>query len=129
MAELTFNLAVFVILTLDILQYQVSRKVSIAIVPILAVVLLWNINMEVFQRSDCENNRLPWGIMGRSVSSCTIRRMIYQSILTLLISAFVTVLRNRKGSFLFNNVNIYRTTGRGTRNSVDSDFNLEYRDR
>ena len=121
-AQLTFNLAVFVILTLDILQYQVSRKVSIAIVPILAVVLLWNINVEAFQRSDCENNRLPWGIMGRSVSSCTIRRMIYQSILTLLISAFVTVLRNRKGSFLFYNANIYRTTGRGTRNSVDHSF-------
>ena len=37
-------------------------------------------------------------------------------------SAFVTVLRNRKGSFLFYNANIYRTTGRGTRNSVDHSF-------
>jgi hypothetical protein len=123
-AQLTFNIGVCATIALDLLQYRVSRKVSIAIVPPLVAVLPFNIFMNTFQRSDCENNRIPLGFTGRSVSSCTVKRMIYQSILTLLISAFVTVLRNRKGSFLFNNVNIYRTTGRGTRNSVDSDFIL-----
>ena len=120
--QLLFHFGILVAIAQDLLLYDIARKMAVSIIPILVAVILFNIYMNTFAISDCEDNQLPWGIMGQNVSYCMARRLIYQSILSLLISACVTALRNRRDTLLFCNVNLYRSTGRGTRSSVDHSF-------
>ena len=54
---------------------------------------------------------LPWGIFGEHISYCTIRRLAYQSILSLMVSTAIAIFAGRTDDLFFCNSNIYRSTG------------------
>ena len=56
------------------------------------------------------------------ISYCTIKRLIYQSILSLLISAALATLSGNTNQLFFCNANIYRSTGTIERTNVDADY-------
>ena len=65
---------------------------------------------------------LPWGIFGANISYCTIKRLIFQTILSLIVSAAITLLAGRTDNLFFCNVNIYRSTGTIDRSSVNEKY-------
>ena len=75
-----------------------------------------------FLRSDCKQYMLPWGIYGENISCCTINRLIYQTIVSLLVSPAVSIFAGRTGFFFFSNANVYRSTGTIERSSVNEKY-------
>ena len=61
---------------------------------------------------------LPWGIFGENISYCTIKRLIYQTIVSLMVSAAIAIFAGRTDNLFFCNVNIYRSTGTIDRHAV-----------
>ena len=62
----------------------------------------------------------PWGIYGEEISLCTVRRMVYQSLLSLMASAAIAIIAGRTDNLFFCNGNIYRSTGTINRNFPDA---------
>ena len=87
------------------------RRLALAMMVIIVVVNLWNIFNYTFLITDCKQYMLPWGIFGENISYCTIKRLIYQTIVSLLVSAAIAIFAGRTDNLFFCNVNIYRSTG------------------
>ena len=94
------------------------------LVTIILVVLLlcWNIFYTTFLRKDCKEYMLPWGIFGEHISYCTIRRLAYQSILSLMVSTAIAIFAGRTDNLFFCNANIYRSTGTIDRRGVNEKY-------
>ena len=121
-AGIVFPLVILVYLSLDFIGGYFPRKVSLASMVVIVFVLVFNIFNNTFLKTDCEENKLKWGIFGEMISYCTIKRLIYQSILSLLISAALATLSGNTNQLFFCNANIYRSTGTIERTNVDADY-------
>ena len=75
-----------------------------------------------FLEKDCEEKKLHWGIFGKKISHCTIRRLIYQSILSLLVSAAIRTFTGRTDNLFFCNANVYRSTGTIQRSTTSATY-------
>merc|ERR1719240_1210691 len=89
---------------------------------IIVLVHLWNIFNNTFLKTDCKQYMLPWGIFGENISYCTIKRLIYQTILSLMVSAAIAIFAGRIDSLFFCNINIYRSTGTIDRHSLNEKY-------
>ena len=89
---------------------------------LIVLVNLWNIFNYTFLIADCEQRKLAWGIFGEKISYCTIKRLIFQTILSLLVSAALTILAGGMDTLFFCNINIYRSTGTIDRSSVNEKY-------
>ena len=65
---------------------------------------------------------LPWGIYGEDISYCTISRLIFQSILSCVVSAAVAVFAGRTDNLFFCNANVYRSTGTINQGTVNQNY-------
>ena len=89
---------------------------------IVVVINLWNIFRYTFLITNCKETLLPWGIFGENISYCTIKRLIYQTIVSLLISAAIEIFAGRTDNLFFCNINIYRSTGTIDRHSLNEKY-------
>ena len=106
-----FQCLILASLSLDLMMTYYPRRVSLSVMGVVVLLLLWNIYNHTFVRTDCEQYQLRWGIFGEEISYCTIYRIIYQSILSLMFSSVVAIFRGRTDNLFFCNANIYRATG------------------
>jgi hypothetical protein len=65
---------------------------------------------------------LPWGIFGANISYCTIKRLIYQTIVSLMVSATIAIFAGRTDSLFFCNINVYRSTGTTDRHALNEKY-------
>ena len=98
------------------------RRVSLSVMGVVVLLLLWNIYYFSFVRTDCEQYKLRWGIFGEEISYCTIDRIIYQSILSLMFSSVVAIFRGRTDNLFFCNANIHRATGTSDRQRMNEEY-------
>ena len=87
------------------------RRLALALMVLIVLVNLWNIFNYTFLITDCKQILLPWGIFGEKISYCTIKRLIYQTITSLMVSAAITLLTGGINDLFFCTINIYRSTG------------------
>ena len=83
---------------------------------------LWNIFNYTFLITNCKEILLPWGIFGEHISYCTVKRLIYQTILSLMVSAAIAIFAGRTDNLFFCNINIYRSTGTIDRHSLNEKY-------
>ena len=86
------------------------------------LVNLWNIFNFTFLKTNCKETLLPWGIFGENISYCTIKRLIYQTIVSLMVSAAIAIFAGRTDNLFFCNANVYRSTGTIDRRSVNEKY-------
>ena len=98
------------------------RRLAFVGMILIVLVHLWNIFNYTFLITDCKEILLPWGIFGENISYCTIKRLIYQTIVSLMVSAAIAIFAGRTDSLFFCNINIYRSTGTIDRSSVNEKY-------
>ena len=98
------------------------RRLALATMVLIVLVNLWNIFNYTFLITDCKERLLPWGIFGENISYCTIKRLIYQTIVSLLVSAAIAIFAGRTDNLFFCNINIYRSTGTIDRITVNEKY-------
>ena len=86
-------------------------RLSKFLMVLMVLILSWNIFSSTFLKMDCEERTLQWGIFGEHISYCTIKRLIYQTILSLLVSAMIATIMGRTKYTFFITANLYRSTG------------------
>ena len=64
-AVVIFPIMILAALSLDLIVTYFPRRLSLAAVAFIVIVLLWNTFNYSFYRTDCESNKLRWGIFGR----------------------------------------------------------------
>jgi hypothetical protein len=117
-----FPVIVISYILLDLIVGYFPRKVSIALLMLIVLLLTFLIFNYTFLKKDCEELKLKWGIFGEMISYCTIKRLIYQSILSLVISAAVATFSGKTDNLFFCNANIYRSTGTIERTNMNADY-------
>ena len=116
-------LAVIVMyISFDLVVVRFPRCLWLAITTAMIGILLFNTVRISFFVKECSEWKLKWGIFGEEISLCTVRRLIYQSILSLLFSAAIRTLRGRTDTLYFCNANIYRSTGTETLRRMDRTY-------
>ena len=114
-----FNL---ITISFDLIVMYFPRRLALVTMILIVLVLCWNIFEVTFRKTDCKQYMLPWGIFGEDISYCSIRRLIYQSILSLMVSAAIAIFTGRTDNLFFCNINIYRSTGTIDRSSVNEKY-------
>ena len=108
--------------SLDFIGGFFPRRMSTVVMASISIVLIFNIFNNTFLKTDCKDWKLKWGIYGEEISYCTIKRLIYQTILSLLTSAFLATLTGRTDNLFFCNANIYRSTGTINRKTINANY-------
>ena len=121
-ARILFPIAMSVYTSFDFIGGFFPRRLSIVLMASISILLMFNIFNYTFLYTDCEERKLKWGIYGEEISYCTIRRLIYQTILSLLTSAFLATLTGRTDNLFFCNANIYRSTGTINRKTINANY-------
>ena len=106
-----YPLVILAYIVMDIIVMFFPRRLALALLVLIVLVNLWNIFNNTFLITNCTEILLPWGIFGEKISYCTIKRLIYQTITSLMVSAAFTLLNGGTDNLFFCNVNIYRSTG------------------
>ena len=117
-----FPCMILLTLSLDLIVTYYPRRVSLSVMALVVLLLLWLIFRYSFVKTDCEQYKLRWGIFGEEISYCTIKRIIYQSILSLMLSAVVAIFRGRTYNLFFCNANICRATGTADRQRINAEY-------
>ena len=108
---IAYPLTILCYISFDMIIMYFPRRLSLALMVVIVVNNLWNIFNYTFLKTNCKQYMLPWGIFGENISYCTIKRLIYQTITSLLVSAAIKILTGRTDNLFFCNINIYRSTG------------------
>ena len=117
-----FPISIMLLISFDLIVLYFPRKLALLAMILLSLLLCWNIFDHTFLKSDCKQYMLPWGIYGEDISYCTIRRLIYQTILSLMVSAAVAIFAGRTDNLFFCNANVYRSTGTIHRGTVNQKY-------
>ena len=121
--SILFTIVVCSMISLDIIGGYFPKRFSLFVIIITVILLLWNIFNQTFLKTDCTVYTFPWGIFGEEISYCTIKRVIYQSILSLIMSPCVVAFRGRAtADMFFCNASILRSTGTTTQSNVDTNY-------
>ena len=121
-AGIVFPICMTLYTSMDFIGGFFPRRLSIAVMAVGFIVLIFNIFNNTFLKTDCDERKLKWGIYGEEISYCTIIRLIYQTILSLLTSAFLATLTGRTDHLFFCNANIYRSTGTINRKTINANY-------
>ena len=121
-AGLAYPIAILCYISFDMIVMYFPRRVALALMVLCVLVNLWNIFNHTFLKTTCKQYMLPWGIFGENISYCTIKRLIYQTILSLLVSAAIAIFAGHTDNLFFCNVNVYRSTGTIDRRSVNEKY-------
>ena len=116
---LLYPIIILAFISFDMNVMHFPRRLLLTLLILIVLVTLWNIFNHTFLIANCEQYMLPWGIFGENISYCTIKRLIYQTILSLMVPAAITLLNGRTDNLFFCNVNIYRSTGTVDRRSMN----------
>ena len=119
---IAYPFAILGYISSDMIVMYFPRRLVLAMMVMIVVVNLWCIFNHTFLITDCKQYTLPWGIFGENISYCTIKRLIYQTIISLMVSAAITLLVNGTDNLFFCNVNIYRSTGTIDRNTLNEKY-------
>ena len=106
----------------DLIVMCFPLRVAFALNVLVVLANLWHIFNHTFLIRDCKQYMLPWGIFGANISYCTIKRLIFQTILSLIVSPAITLLAGRTDNLFFCNANIYRSTGTIDRRSGNEKY-------
>ena len=109
-------------ISFDLIVLYFPRRLALTMMIIIILLLCWNIFNYTFLIPDCKQYMLPWGIYGEDISYCTIRRVIYQSILSLMVSTAVAIFAGRTDNLFFCNANVYRSTGTINRRTINQKY-------
>ena len=121
-AGLVYPIAIVCYISIDMIVMYFPRRVALALMALIVLVNLWNIFNYTFLIADCKQHKLAWGVFGEKVSYCTIKRLIFQTILSLMVSAAITLLADGIDNLFFCTVNIYRSTGTTDRHVPDEKY-------
>ena len=88
-------------ISLDTIVMSFPRRVAFIEMMLIVLINLWNIFRFTFLMKDCKEILLPWGIFGEEISYCTIKRLIFQTITSLIVSAMITLFAGRKNNMCF----------------------------
>ena len=121
-AALLFPMVILLIISFDLTVIYFPRRLALVTMILVVILLCWNIFNVTFLKIDCKQYMVPWGIFGEDISYCTIRRLIYQSILSLMVSAAIAIFTGRTDNLFFCNANIYRSTGTIDRRGVNEKY-------
>ena len=116
---IAYPLIILGYISFDMIVIYFPRRLALALMVMIVVVNLWNIFNYTFLITDCKEILLPWGVFGENISYCTIKRLIYQTILSLMVSAAIAIFAGRTDHLFFCNVNIYRSTGTTDRHALN----------
>ena len=116
---LLYPITILAFISFDMNVMHFPRRLLLTLLILIVLVTLWNIFNHTFLIANCEQYMLPWGIFGENISYCTIKRLIFQTILSLMVPAAITLLNGRTDNLFFCNVNIYRSTGTVDRRSMN----------
>jgi hypothetical protein len=108
---LIFPILIWCYIMLDAIGGFFPGRLSKFLMVLMVLILSWNIFSNTFLKMDCEERTLQWGIFGERISYCTIKRLIYQTILSLLVSAMIATIMGRTKYTFFITANLYRSTG------------------
>ena len=121
-SSLVFTVSIIGYLLFDLVVLHFPRKLALVVMGIITLILVWNIFRYTFLISTCKEILLPWGIFGEYISHCTIKRLIFQTIVSLMVPAAIKVLIGRTDILFFCNVNIYRSTGTVDRHDLNKKY-------
>ena len=121
-AGLIYPVFILGYISFDMIVMYFPRRMALTMVGLIILANLWNIFNYTFLITDCKQYMLPWGMFGEKISYCTIKRLIYQTIVSLLVSASITLLAGRTDNLFFCNINIYRSTGSIDRITVNEKY-------
>ena len=101
-AGIIFPLAMLMYMSLDIINGFFPKRVAQITVIVMVLLLVYNIFNYMLLKQDCtnENMMLKWGIYGQKISYCTIKRLIYQTVLSLIISAAIGTVSGNSSKFV-----------------------------
>jgi hypothetical protein len=118
-AGIAYPVGILCYISYDMIVKYYPRRVAFGVMTGITLITLWCIFNHTFLIADCEQRKLAWGIFGEKISYCTIKRLIYQTILSLTFSAAISVFRNGTNTLFFCNANIYRSTGTINQHTMD----------
>ena len=121
-AGIIYPLLILCYISFDMIVMYFPRRLALAMMVMIVLVNLWNIFNYTFLITDCKQILLPWGIFGENISYCTIKRLIYQTIVSLMISAAIAIFAGRTDNLFFCNINIYRSTGTTDRHALNEKY-------
>ena len=119
---IVFPIVICAFISMDIISSYFPRKLSMFMMMLITLLLLWNIFIYTFLKTDCEEKKFNWGIIGEKISYCTIKRLINQSILSLLASGAIATFTGRVDYLFFCNTNVHRSTGTIDRTRINLDY-------
>ena len=117
-----FPLEICCFISLDLIVGYFPRKMSIVLLTLIMLLQVYLALRYTILETDCEVNKLPWGVYGETISHCTVYRLSYQTLLSLLVSGTVATYTGRTDNLFFCNANIYRSTGTIDRTSVNAHY-------
>ena len=121
-AGIGYTLLILCYISFDMIVMYFPRRLALALMVIMVVLNLWNIFNYTFLKTNCKQYMLPWGIFGENISYCTIKRLIYQTIVSLMVSAAIAIFAGRTDNLFFCNINIYRSTGTTNRHALNEEY-------
>ena len=121
-AAITYPFQTLCFISFDMIVMYFPRRLAFVSMILIVLVTLWNIFNYTFLITNCKEILLPWGIFGENISYCTIKRLIYQTVLSLLVSAAIAIFAGRTDNLFFCNVNIYRSTGTTNRHALNEEY-------
>ena len=106
----------------DFIVMYFPRRLALLLMSVCIIINLWNIFNFTFMKTDCKQKLLDWGIFGEKLSYCTIKRIVYQSILSLIVSAAFQIYSGRIDNLFFCNATVYRSTGTIYKDRVNGQY-------
>jgi len=98
-------------ISFDVLGGYFPKRLSRLVMSLIVVTLCWNVFNYTFLKQDCKSRKLQWGIFGEFISYCTIKRLVYQTILSLFFPALIATIAGRTKNTFFCTSHMYRSTG------------------
>ena len=121
-ASVIFPIVILLVISFDLIFMYFPRRLALVTMILIILLLCWNIFNVTFLKTNCKQYMLPWGIFGEHISYCTIRRLVYQSILSLMVSTAIAIFAGRTDDLFFCNSNIYRSTGTINQDTINEKY-------
>jgi hypothetical protein len=98
-------------ISFEVIGGYFPMRLTQILMAVMVLMLCFNVFNNTFLKTSCLENMLEWGIFGEKISSCTVRRLINQTIISLLIPAMIATFTGNVNHMFFCRANVYRSTG------------------
>ena len=117
-----FPLAIIMYIMSDFICASFPRNGMLVVLTGMLLLLLFQIVRHMFLVKNCEVHMFAWGILGEKISYCTVRRLTYQTIFSLMTPAALQTILRRSHNMNFCNANVYRSSGTVDRHLRNHDY-------